>query len=407
MNVKKIRGDFPALGTQKNGMPLVYLDNACMSLKSRCVIDAVLRYYEEYSACAGRSVHSLSRRVSDEVEGAREKIASFFGCHDSREFVFTKNTTEGINLVAYSLGLKRGDVVLTTDKEHNSNLVPWQMLARRAGIVHRVVPSRADNTFDIEAFKRMMEEGVSLVSMVHTSNLDGVSIPAREVIEIAHDHGALVLLDGAQSAPHMPLDLERLDVDFFACSVHKMTGPTGVGCLYGKYELLKRMHPFITGGDTVSTSTYTSATFLEPPHKFEGGLQHYAGIIGAGAAVDYLKEVGMRNIEAHERALNEVLHKGLSNIPGCTIIGPENPALRGGITSFVLELSHGDAHDVALVLDETKNIAIRSGAFCVHSWFAARGVPPALRASVYLYNTVDECNRLVDAVRDVVELMRS
>lgn len=405
MNIKKIRGQFPVLSTQKEGMPLVYLDSACMSLKPRAVVDAVVRYYEEYGACAGRSVHSLSRRVSEEVEHARERLAHFFGCDDAREFVFTKNSTESINLVAHSLGLKRGDVVLTTDKEHNSNLVPWHMLSARAGVVHRVVPSREDNTFDVEAFKHMMEEDVALVSMVHTSNLDGVSIPAREVIEIAHDHGAVVLLDGAQSAPHVPLNLKTLDVDLFACSVHKMAGPTGVGVLYGKYALLEHMQPFITGGDTVSWSTYADATFLEPPHKFEAGLQDYAGIMGAGAAVDFLEGIGMKSVAAHEHALNRVLDRGLRSIEGCSIIGPTDVSLRGGITSFTLRLAEGDAHDVALLLDETHNIAIRSGMFCVHSWFAARKSPAALRASTYLYNTKDECRTLVEAVGEVMEFM--
>ena len=405
MDVERIRREFPVLSTQKDGMPLVYLDSACMSLKPRPVIDAVLKYYEEYGACAGRSVHSLSRRVSEEVESAREKLAYFFGCDEPREFVFTKNTTESINLVAYSLGLKKGDVVLTTDKEHNSNLVPWQRLSAHVGTAHRVVPSGEHNSFDIEAFKQMMEEDVALVSMVHMSNLDGVSIPAREIIEIAHDEGVLVLLDGAQSAPHTLLDLKELDVDFFACSVHKMAGPTGVGVLYGKYELLEQMHPFITGGDTISSTTYADATFLEPPHKFEAGLQHYAGIMGAGAAVDFLEQVGMKNISAHEHTLNEVLDRGIRSIEGCSIIGSEDASLRGGITSFVPTLSVADAHDIALLLDESYNIAVRSGVFCVNSWFAARQLPAAIRASVYLYNTVEECKKAVEALREAVELM--
>jgi cysteine desulfurase/selenocysteine lyase len=404
MNVEEIRKDFPILldKDNKEHKPIIYFDNACMSLKPECVISEMVRYYHEFSACGGRSIHYLSRRVSEEVEKAREEIASFFGCKDAREFVFVKNTTEAINLVSYGLNLKKGDVVLTSDKEHNSNLVPWQMLSKKKGIEHRIVPTREDNTLDIEVFEKFVK-GASLVSIVHTSNLDGYTMPAKEIIEIAHEHDALVLLDGAQSAPHMQIDLKKLDVDLFAFSLHKMLGPTGVGCLYGKYEILEKLEPFITGGDTVDDTTYTSAQFKDVPSKFEAGLGNYAGYVGAGEAIRYLKKVGMKNIREHEIKLNRIIDRELREFDGLKIIGPEDASLRGGITSFVVEDT--DSHDIALILSEGSRIFVRSGAFCVHSWFNSRRVPPALRVSLYIYNTKEECKIFIEKLREVLGLL--
>ncbi len=407
MDTQKIRPDFPALWKKWNGKYPIYFDNACMTLKPKQVMDAMNEYYNEYPVCGGRSIHKMAKKVDEKVNEAREKFQKFLGAERPEEIIFTRNTTEGLNLVANSLELKKGDLVLTTDREHNSNLIPWQIQTRNRGIKHIVVYSNPDNTFALEQFEEIMSKNknVRLVSMVHTSNLDGYTIPAKEIIRSAHEHGALVMLDGAQSAPHKPVDVRALDVDFFALSVHKMAGPTGMGVLYGKQHLLEELAPFIVGGDTVSDTTYEGAKFLPPPEKFEAGLQNYAGIIGSGAAVDYLKNVGLSNVEKHEARLNKIITDGIKDFHGLKIIGPQEPHLRGGIISFTVEmLKGGDAHDIALVLDETENIEVRSGAFCVHSWFNYRKCEAAVRASLYLYNTEEEAKKFIDVLGKTIGL---
>ncbi len=407
MDIQKIRLDFPALWKKWNGKYPIYFDNACMTLKPKQVMDAMNEYYSEYPVCGGRSIHKMAKKVDEKVTEAREKFQKFLGASCPEEIIFTRNTTEGLNLVANSLLLKKGDIVLTTDREHNSNLIPWQIQAHKRGIKHIVVYSNPDNTFNLPDFEEILSKNknVRLVSMVHTSNLDGYTIPAKEIIKIAHDHGAPVMLDGAQSAPHKPVDVKKLDVDFFALSVHKMVGPTGMGVLYGKHHLLEELAPFIVGGDTVSDTTYESAKFLPPPEKFEAGLQNYAGIIGCGAAVDYLNNVDISNIEEHEKRLNTIITDGIKDLPGLKIIGPQEPHLRGGIISFTVEmLKGGDAHDIALVLDETENIEVRSGAFCVHSWFNYRKCEAAVRASLYLYNTGEEARKFIDVLGKTIGL---
>lgn len=407
MDIQKIRRDFPALGKKWNGKYPIYFDNACMTLKPEPVIDAMNEYYTEYPVCGGRSIHKMAKKVDEKVTLSREKFQKFLGASCPEEIIFTRNTTEGLNLVASSLDFKNGDIVLTTDREHNSNLVPWQVQAHKRGIKHIIVYSNPDNTFDLDGFCELFDKNknVRLVSMAHTANLDGYTIPVKEIIKIAHDHGALVMLDGAQSAPHKAVDVKALDVDFFAISVHKMAGPTGMGVLYGKHHLLEEIAPFIVGGDTVSDTTYESAKFLPTPEKFEAGLQNYAGIIGGGAAVDYISGIGLSNIEEHEKRLNTIITKGIKDMPGLKIIGPEDPNLRGGIISFTVELPKGgDAHDIALILDETENIEVRSGAFCVHSWFNYRKCEAAVRASLYLYNTEDEAKKFVDTLGKTIGL---
>ena len=406
MNIQKIRADFPALQKKWNGKYPIYLDNACMTLKPVQVIRAMDEYYNEYPVCGGRSIHKMAKKVDEKVEEARVKMQKFLGAASNHEIVFTRNTSEGLNLISYSLDFKKGDIVLTTDREHNSNLVPWQVQAKRRGIKHHVIYSNPDNTFNLEKFEEELgkNKNVRLVSMVHTANLDGYTIPAEEIIKISHEHGALVMLDGAQSAPHKPINVKALDVDFFALSVHKMVGPSGMGVLYGKQELLEELEPFIVGGDTVEDTTFTDCTFLPPPEKFEAGLQNYAGMIGSGAAVDYLNDVGLSNIEAHEEKLNRIITDGIKDLPGVEIIGPADPKLRAGIVSFTVDMPHGDAHDIALVLDETENIEVRSGAFCVHSWFNYRKCDAAVRASLYLYNTEEEARKFVEVLGKTIRL---
>jgi cysteine desulfurase/selenocysteine lyase len=392
MNAVKIREDFPAL---KNNPRLVYFDNACMPLRPKQVIDKLNEYYNEYPACAGRSMHGLGKKVTDEVEDARNIIKKFIGCPRNGEIVFTKNATEAINLVAYSLQPKK---VMTTDKEHNSNLLPWQRFA------HLTLKSNTDNTFNLEEFEKVLKkEKPDLIAMVHTSNLDGYTIPAKEIIKIAHKNGSLVLLDGAQSVPHKEIDVGSLDVDFLAFSGHKMLGPTGIGCLYAKKELLEKMKPFMLGGETVIDSTYdsyTKETIIN--RRFEAGLQHYAGIIGLGEAARYLMKIGRANIEKHEITLNKRLTEGLKDV--VQIIGPKDPELRGGIFSFIIPgLDH---HEAAIMLDQGHNIAVRSGAHCVHSWFNAHNIQGCIRASLYLYNTQEEIDKFIEAVKELKKLAK-
>ncbi len=407
MNMEKIRRDFPLFGTMLNGKGVVYFDNACQTLRPRAVIDAVKDYYEKYPACGGRSSHKLANEVTRKCDEARKTIAKFIGAKTKEEIIFTRNTTEGINLVANSLKLNRGDIVLTTDKEHNSNLIPWQVLAKKKGIIHKIVPSKQDNSFDLEKFKEIMEESrgnIKLTAMVLTSNLDGTTIPAEEIIKISRQYGAMVLLDAAQAAPHRKIDVNKLDADFMAFSGHKMLGPSGTGVLYGKYRLLEKLEPFLTGGDTVEYSTYGGHKFLPPPEKFEAGLQNYAGIIGLGEAVKYMEKIGMKNIAAQEYKLNKFITEEMAEIPGLKIIGPADPASRGGIVSFYVDGI--DSHQIALILDETANVMIRSGQHCAHSWFASRGIAGSARVSAYFYNTIDDCRVFVQNLKKIINVLR-
>jgi len=358
-------------------------------------------YYEEYPACAGRSIHKLGKKVSDKVAEARRTVAKFLGAKKADEIIFTRNTTEGINLVASSLKLNKGDAVVTSDREHNSNLLPWQLLSRRSGVEHKIVYSTDNMEFDLEKFDGMMNEKVKLVSVVHTSNLDGYTLPAGEIAKIAHEHGALVMLDGAQSAPHRPVDIRKLNVDFFALSGHKMLGPSGIGVLYGTYEMLEKMEPFMIGGDTVQNSTYDSHILLKPPEKFEAGLQNYAGSIGLGEAARYIDKVGKEKIEKHEYELNKFISERLMQMEGASIIGPKQVELRGGIVSFNIEGLN--FHDIAIMLDES-NIMVRSGQHCIHSWFNAHKIPGCVRASLYLYNTKEEAEKFLNAMTEIAKL---
>ncbi len=401
MNLEKIREDFPVLQKKINSKPIIYFDSSCVTLKPKQVVEAMNEYYENYPACAGRSIHKFSNRVTEKVRESREIVAKFIGAKKPEEIIFTKNTTEGINLLAHSLGLKKNDVVLTTDREHNSNLIPWQILAKTIGIKHKIVYSKKDMTFDINAFEKIVKDA-KLVSFVHSSNLDGYTLPSEEIIKISHDNDALVILDGAQSAPHKPVNVKKLDVDFFAFSGHKMLGPSGTGALYGKQHLLEKLNPFIVGGDTVQKSTYDSCIFLKPPEKFEAGLQNYAGMVGLAAAAKYLDKVGKENIQKHETELNKIITKEIENIDGSSIIGPSSPELRGGIISFNIEgIKY---HDIALMLDERANIMIRSGQHCVHSWFNAHGIDGSARVSLYLYNTKEEAKVFIDNLKEISKL---
>lgn len=381
---------------------VVYFDNACQTLRPNSVVKAMNQYYEEYPACGGRSMHHLAALVTQRGDQARKTIADFLGAKHKEEVIFTRNTTEGINLVANSFGLKKGDVVITSDKEHNSNLIPWQMLKERVGIIHKIIPTDAEGQLDMDVYERALPDA-TLVSMIITSNLDGVTYPVEEIIKKAHKTGAKVLLDGAQAIPHKKINVTKLDVDFLAFSGHKMLGPSGMGVLYGKRELLNQLSPFLVGGDTVSRSTYDSHEFLPIPEKFEAGLQNYSGIIGFGEAVRYLEKFGFDAISEIEYELNSFVSSELKKIDGLTIIGPDDPKLRGGIVSFYIKGK--DHHQIALMLDETAGICVRSGQHCVHSWFASRNIPGSVRASFYFYNTMEEAEIFVNNLKKVISVL--
>ena len=403
MDIKKIRQDFPMLQEGAGRKKIAYFDNACQTLRPKQVLEAINQYYLKSSACSGRSMHSLAAEVTRECDQARLTVARFLNAAKKEEVVFTRNTTEGINLVANSAGLQKGDVVLIGDKEHNSNLIPWQTMVKKHGIVVKVVPSHPDNTFDLEAYAKMLDNQVKLVSFGWTSNLDGVTIPAAEVIKKAHQNGSLVLLDAAQTAPHHKVNVKALDADFVAFSGHKMLGPSGMGVLYGKYQLLEKIDPFLVGGDTVLSSTYETCEFLPPPEKFEAGLQDYAGIMGMGAAAKYLMDVGFDAIEKQELLLNEAITAEIKDLPRLKLLGPADPKLRGGIVSFILE--GVDSHRIALMLDQMAGVMVRSGQHCVHSWFNAHQIKGSVRVSLYFYNTLEEAALFASSLKKIGKVL--
>ena len=401
MLMKQFRKDFPALMRDD---PVAYLDNACVTLKPQSVIDAIQDYYINSPGCGGRSVHRYGTHVSKTISQSRKKLSDFFSSPSVNEIVFTRNATHSLNQIAKGLEWNRGDVVLTTDREHNSNLVPWLQLEQEQGIDHRIVRSNHDNTFNLESFEEACANAGSklkMVSMSHVGNLDGVEIPVKDITKIAKDYGALVSIDGAQSAPHMSVDVQDLGIDFYSFSIHKMLGPSGMGGLWGKTELLENMRTIQSGGQTVKTSTYESLEWAKPPSKFEGGLGHFAGMMATGAAIEYLTNLDMNDIHAHEQALNRIMSEGVKNLPGVSIIGPEDASKRGGICSLLLD-DKLPSHDIALLLDEVSGVMVRSGQHCVHSWFNDKGYNGSLRASAYFYNTEEDVRRFVDTFSEAI-----
>jgi len=396
MDVARIRKDFPVLHKEVGGKLPIYLDSACQTLRPRQVVDAIVEYYESYPSCAGRSVHRLATEVSLRCDEVRTRAASFLGAESPSEVAFTKNTTEGLNTVILGSGLKKGDEVVTTDYEHNSMHVPVLRTVELHGVRHKVVRSAPDGTFDLDAFEAAMTKKVRLVAMCLTSNITGYSLPAREVVSIAHSYGAKVLFDAAQTAPSRRIDVRALGVDYLAASGHKMLGPSGTGLLYARAEISDRLLPVMFGGHGVTDTDYVSYRLLPAPERFETGLQNYAGIIGLGAALDYLSSVGLDEVTAHEVALNKRMTRGLNRAKGVSILPPSDPNQRGGILSF--NIAGLSAHDVAMILDNSKGIMLRSGMHCCHPYFHARGIGGCVRASAYLYNTVEEADSFVDAV---------
>ncbi len=398
IDVDELRSDFPFFDL--HGDSLVYLDSACQTLRPRQVIEAVTDYYSRMPACGGRSVHRLATDVTMMVDETRERVADFFGVNDS-EIVFTKNCTEAINLVAKGFPFEKGDTVLTTDIEHNSNHIPWIQVSRSKGVKRCFVQTSRDGVLDIEDLKEKMNREVELISVIHTSNVTGTTMPVGAIVEIARDYGARVMVDGAQAAPHQEVDLRALDVDYYALSMHKMLGPSGVGVLYGKEECLTDLEPLVSGGGTVNTTTYDDIDYLSLPERLEGGLMNYAGIAGTRAAVDYVESVGIENIEEHERDLNSFVTRSLRDVEEVSLIGPASPELRSSVFSFNIDGMRST--DVAVVLDEIGGVMIRSGMHCAHPFFEKISVPGCARASFYVYNTRQDCERMVDSILELID----
>ncbi len=398
LDISKSRKDFPILNGSN---PPVYLDNACMTLKPESVIMAIEKYYREYPACSERSNHRLGEMVSKKIAETRKIIADFINAKPE-EIIFTRNTTEGINLIAKSFDFNAGDEVLISDKEHNSNLVPWQILAEEKGIKLGIIKSKEDNTFDLEELRNKISPKTKLVSVVFISNLDGVANPVKEIAKLAHSNNSFVLIDAAQAAGHQIINVRDLDCDFLAFSGHKVLGPTGTGVLYAKKNLMEELNPFIVGGGTLEDSTYENHKFLTGPERFEAGLQDYAGIIGFGEAVKYLQNIGFENIKSQEQKLNKIITDGIKDLPQIKIIGPENHNQHSGIINFYH--SKMVSHEIALLLDKTYNIMTRSGRHCVHSWYNAHGIKDSVRVSVYFYNTPDEAEYFIESLKKIIKL---
>jgi cysteine desulfurase/selenocysteine lyase len=394
------RADFPALRTRPDGSEPVYLDSACMSLVPQAVLDAMAEYYRDFPGCGGRSLHRFAEEVGRRYEATRALFARRLGRRDPHTVVFLRNSTEAINLVAQGTDWKRGERVLISDQEHNSNLVVWQRLVRERGIHLDVLPLSDSGAFDGDALEERLARGVRLVSLFQTSNLDGRSLPVREVTERAHDRGARVLFDGCQAAPHEPPELERWGVDFYAVSGHKMLGPTGTGVLAADPDALLALRPLLLGGETVEWSTLTSHELRPPPYRFEAGLQNYAGIVGAGAALEYLSRVDPAELRALETSLNRRFTDAMEDEPRVHFLGPPGPEARPSIAAFTLDGI--DPHDAALFLDEGHEVMVRSGRHCVHSWYAERGIPGNVRASFYLYTRPSDLDALIAGVRELL-----
>lgn len=397
-DIRAIRAQFPVLQLNRHGRPLVYLDTAATSQKPLAVIESINDYYRRYNANVHRGVYALSEEATAAYEGARAAVARFIGAAAPEEIVFTRNTTEAINLVAYSWGRRHlgpGDAILTTEMEHHSNLVPWQILAEERNARVLYLPIDADGRLDLGQLDAVLAQGVKLVAVTQVSNVLGTVNPVAEIARHAHAAGALMLVDAAQSVPHMRIDVADLDCDFAAFSGHKMLGPTGIGVLYGKRALLDAMPPFLAGGSMIRQVTLARTTYADVPQRFEAGTPAIAEAVGLGAAIEYLNQLGMDWVHAREQPLTRYLLDTLAEVPGVTVYGP-GARERGGVVSFNLRGVH--PHDVASILDE-EHIAVRAGHHCCQPLMHVLGVTATTRASVYFYNTEDEIDALALGLR--------
>ena len=401
-DVEAVRKDFPILNREVQGKSLVYLDSAATSQKPQSVIDTLVRYYSVSNANVHRGVHTLSQEATDEYEGARSKVREFINASDDAEIIFTRGTTEGINLVAQTLGLNRvneGDEVIISNMEHHSNVVPWQMLCETRGANLKVIPINDDGELLMDEYEKLINPRTKLVSVVHLSNALGTINPAKDIVAIAHQHGVPVLLDGAQSAPHMAVNVRDLDCDFYAFSGHKLYGPTGIGILYGKREILESMRPYQGGGDMIKSVTFEKTLYNDLPYKFEAGTPHIAGAIGLGTAIDYVNSIGIDRIAAYEQLLLEYGTEQLEAIEGLHLVGKAHD--KGGVLSFLLKGIH--PHDIGTVLD-TQGIAIRTGHHCTQPLMQRFQIPATARASLAFYNTKSEIDALVEGIHKTFEV---
>ena len=398
LDVAAIRNDFPILRQQVNGHRLAYLDNAATTQKPRQVIEALTCYYETSNANIHRGIHTLAQRATEQYEGTRRKVARFIGVSNSQDIIFTRNATEAINLVARAWGeasVGEGDSVVLSLMEHHSNIVPWQLLASRTGANVRFARLTADGKLDLDSLRSLVDANTKLVSIVHMSNVLGTINPITEIVELAHAHGALVLLDAAQSVPHLPVDAAALGADFVAFSAHKMLGPTGVGILWAREGLLEGMEPFLGGGDMIATVREEGSTWADVPHKFEAGTPNIADVVAFGAAIEYLEALGMAEVRAHELHMTALGMEELRQVPGLAIHGPSSAEERGGVISFELAGIH--PHDVATIAD-SHGVAIRAGHHCAQLVMRHLDVPATSRASFSIYNDADDIEALVEAL---------
>jgi len=394
----ELRKEFPIFERKVHGKPLIYLDSTATTQKPLAVLEVLDRYYRTYNANIHRGVYLIAEEATQAYEDAREKVARFLNARSSKEIVFTRGTTESVNLVAHAWGRKnvgRGDVIVLTEMEHHSNLVPWQLLATERGATIRYIPVDGNGRLDLSGFDRLLEGPIKIVSLAHVSNVLGTINPVAEIARRAHKAGAVVMVDGAQSVPHMPVDVRALDCDFLALSGHKMLAPTGIGALYGKREVLEAMPPFFGGGEMIREVRLEGSTWNDVPFKFEAGTMNIADTIAFGAAIDYLSEIGMEAVHAHGRELVEETMRILGSIPGVTIYGPP-AAERGGIVPFTVDDIH--AHDVAAVLDH-EGVAVRAGHHCAMPLHTKLGLAATTRASFYVYNLISDVERLGEGVR--------
>ena len=399
-----IRRQFPIFDRKIHGHPLIYLDSTATTQKPVAVLDALERYYRTYNANIHRGVYVIGEEATQAYEDARGKVAKFLNASSHREIVFTRGTTESVNLVAHGWGRKfvhQGDVVLLTEMEHHSNLVPWQLLAQDRGATLRFIPIDGHGRLDLTDLDRLLEGPVKIVSLAHVSNVLGTINPVEEIIRRAHARGARVMLDAAQSVPHMPVDVRALDCDFLALSGHKMLGPTGIGVLYGKREALESMNPFLGGGEMIREVRLEGSTWNDVPFRFEAGTMNIADTIAFGVAIDYLEGIGMANVEAHGRELVEETFRVLGSIPGVTIYGPPANEPRGAIVAFSVDDIH--AHDVAAALDR-EGVAVRAGHHCAMPLHTKLGVTATSRASYHVYNVPSDIERLGDGIRKAKQL---
>jgi cysteine desulfurase/selenocysteine lyase len=401
-DVERVRKDFPILFTTAHGKPLVYLDNAATSQKPRVVIDAMQDFYEQSNANVHRGVHWLSEKATAIYEGTREKVRTYFNARSTREIIYTHGTTEGINLVANSYGaafVRAGDEIIISELEHHSNIVPWQMVCGQVGARLRVIPINHDGEIVMEEYQRLLNERTKFVAVTHVSNALGTVAPVKAITALAHERGVPVLLDGAQAVPHLRVDVRDLNCDFYAFSGHKMFGPTGIGVLYGRTELLEKMPPYQGGGDMISLVTFEKTHYNVLPYKFEAGTPNIAGVIGLGAAIDYIQALDWNQVAVHEHELLRYATEALAEIAPIRIIGTAKE--KAGVLSFVLD--HVHAHDVGTILDQ-EGVAVRAGHHCAMPVMQRFGVPATTRASFAFYNTVGEVDVLVKAIRRVLKV---